>query len=365
MQFDRLNQPVSHDAWGEGAAVNGFAEFWDRELFGIEVPEWRQSVVKLVEHAYHAFGQERVVVADMGCGAATYARHLLAKAIPVEYHGYDHNEAVLAAACERWRFLPYEHVHLHLMDARAPHWPVSDDAFDALIWDTTLRFCEDLEAALQESARTCRGMIILARTPLEAESWREEVRYYGMDAPSANWHFSEERLEQLADAAGLTLHAGVGCLDTHVLSRGPLPMLDRVKSVPRLAQAFHAAYVQERVARLFAEHNRPWVIYGAGAHTRWLLGILPEELRTHIFCLADDAPAAESIVGIPVLDPSDLDRSTRFAVLVSSDSVEDALYRRALLRFPPQTPVYRLYANLPAGPYEKPVGTAPAVLAPS
>ena len=135
MDFDRLTDPAATDAWGESAVVNAFPAAWDNELFGLEVPLWRQSVVQLVRMAAQHFAGH-IVVADMGCSAGVYARHFLADGIDCEYHGYDHNQAVLQSACRRWEFLPHQHVHFHLLDARHPNWPIDDGKFHVVIWDT-------------------------------------------------------------------------------------------------------------------------------------------------------------------------------------------------------------------------------------
>ncbi|MCP4246940.1 MAG: class I SAM-dependent methyltransferase [bacterium] len=367
MDFDRLNEPLATDAWGESCIAAAFDAAWDRELFGLELPTWRTSIVRLVQAAHQHFDGGRIRVADLGCGAAPYARHLLETGIEFEYHGYDHNGTVLQAACRRWEFRPHERVHLHRMDARRSRWPIEDDAFDVVIWDTTLRFCENVPQALAESARVCRGWIILGRTPIEQRAWCEPVHYYDMKTPSADWHFDRALLGELAAEHGLHLTTEVGCPDTHVLSRQPWPADLAIQPVPRLDRAFHEAYIRERVARIFAEHPGSWAVYGAGQHSRWLMTILPESLRRRVSHFVDDhAAEGYAIDGVAVVRPDTIDPNEHAGVLVSSDANEDGLCQRAVQWCGREESVHRLYVDLPAGPYDKippahaaPVGAAP------
>jgi ubiquinone/menaquinone biosynthesis C-methylase UbiE len=353
MLYDVLGPPLDSRGWAEPASHGGFAAFWDRELFGIEIPPWRHNVVRRIEQAYRCGDGAPVVVADIGCGAALYARHLLAAGVPFEYHGYDHNLSVLDAACRRWEFLPHQDVHLHQMDARCSNWPLDDERFDVVIWDTTLRFCENVEAALDESRRVCRTAILIARTPLEQRTWKESIHYYDMATPSPNWHFDEEYFRNYSRRHEWFFTPRAGDEELQILSRRPLPPNDGFRPIPNLARTFHAAYAGERVRRFTAEIPGLWALYGAGRHTRWLLANLPQPVRDRFGCILDDAAAAGSeIAGIPVLSPDDA--SAQFAaVLISSDTIEDRLHAAAVRALPGGTPIFRLYEGLPAGPYDK------------
>ncbi len=354
MHFDKLTEQSAPGGWGESTVVTAFDAAWDRELFGLDVPPWRKSVVQLVQQAQQHFGGERIVVADIGCGCAPYARHLLESGIDFEYHGYDHNESVLHAACQRWAFLPQERVHLHLMDARHGRWPVEDDAFDVVIWDTTLRFCEDLHEPLAQSARVCRGWVILARTPIEARGWCEQVHFYDMNTPSADWHFDHALLTRLADENRMHLSLNAGRDDTHVLSHDPWTDDLSLPPAPRLSRIFHEAFVRERVSRLFRERPGRWIVYGAGQHSRWLMTILPEALRRRVTHFLDDAaPAGFTIDTVPVALPDEIDPSGVAGVLVSSDVLELGLYERAIHWCSSAKAVHCLYDGLPTGPYDK------------
>ncbi|MBI5866126.1 MAG: class I SAM-dependent methyltransferase [Planctomycetes bacterium] len=361
--IDRLGSALDKRGWGEAAAEDGFAENWDRELFGLDVPPWRWGVVRLIEAAYHAFGGRRIVIGDMGCGAATYARHLLTTGIAFDFHGYDHNEGVLQAAAKRWALLPDAGVRLHCLDARTPHWPIDDATFDVLIWDSTLRFCDDPGATLRESLRTCRGWIVLARTPLDERVWREEVRYYGMSAPSANWHFDEQYFRGAAAESGWVFSPRVGDAEIQLLSRAPLPADFAVQPVFNAARTFHAGYVRERVLRLLAQTPGNWAIYGAGEHSRWLMGILPEPARRRIAFFLDDHASGE-LHGVPIRKPGSCTAADVAGVLVSSDVLEEKLAAAACKWIEstagsssrPAPIVARLYDGIPPGPYDKSLG---------
>lgn len=358
MQYDRLNKPLASDGWGEPCVAGAFNAAWDRELFGLEIPRWRSGIVQLVQLAREHFGIDRVRVADIGCGAALYARHLLESGVEFDYHGYDHNEDVLRAACRRWEFLPHRHVHLHLMDVGAVPWPIDDGAFDVVIWDTTLRFCRDVHAAFAESARIGGGWIVLGRTPIEERAWCERVHYYDMATPSPDWHFDHALLAEMAERNRLHLTTEVGCDDMHVFSHAPWPSAVTVPPSPRLARVFHRAFVRERVERLFDRSPGPWAVFGGGSHSRWLTTILPEALRKRIAAfIDDDAQAGASIDGIKVLRPQDVTPRRFAGVLVSSDTIEHTLYQRAAEWCAEPAQVHRLYDGLPVGPYDKAMPT--------
>ena len=356
--IQQLGHAIDKSGWAEPASEAGFSENWDRELFGIEVPPWRWSVVQLVEAAFHAFGGRRITVGDMGCGAATYARHLMTTGISFSYHGYDHNAGVLREAQRRLELLPGADIQLHQLDARAECWPLREGWFDILIWDSTLRFCENPQAALRESFRTTRGWVLLARTPLEEKTWREEVRYYGMRTPSANWHFSADRLREFGREAGWRLYPSVGDTETQVFSQDTLPASVAIRPTNNPARTFHMAYVRERVRRIFDSRAGAWAIYGGGAHSRWLMGVLQPDLASRVaFFIDDGADRATlehgTIVGKPIRHPSAVTPAGIAGVLTSSDTIEEKLYASAKRWIGEGGIVERLYAGFPAGPYDK------------
>ncbi|OGV32579.1 MAG: hypothetical protein A2020_07265 [Lentisphaerae bacterium GWF2_45_14] len=88
--------------------------------------------------------------------------------------------------------------------------------------------------------------------------------------------------------------------------------------------------------------GRKTALYGGGLHTRRLLatGIIPAAAITAIF---DDSPSVESIYGIPAFSPSsagDVDFDT---LLISSDTIEERLYKKSLTWLPAHVSIIRLY----------------------
>lgn len=351
---ERSGAAIHAAGWLEPAAAAGFAENWDAELFGIRIPAWRWPVVRAIEAIFHRGDGSPIVIADIGCGAATYARHLLTTGIPFEYHGFDHNPVVLEAAAQRWRFLLDGAPRFQRLDARAPRWPLDDSRFDVVLWDSTIRFVEDVPAAIRESTRVARRAILLARTPLEPRTWREEVHYYGMSVPSANWHFDQGFFESAARNAGWSFTPSLGDPDLQAITRGGWPGDAVIQPGNNAARAFHAAYVRERVDRLIAMLAGDWAVYGGGAHTRWLLAAISEAARARIRFVIDDAAApGQSVFGRPVARPACVEPQSCAGVIVSSDTIEQRLTAAACSWLRDPSRVYRLYADLPLGPYDK------------
>ncbi|MBN8645081.1 MAG: class I SAM-dependent methyltransferase [Planctomycetes bacterium] len=119
---------------------------------------------------------------------------------------------------------------------------------------------------------------------------------------------------------------------------------------------FLRAWWQRETAGLRAEI----ALYPAGRHTRWML----ETLRlaapqgASIAVLDDEPRASATIGGIPVLHRATCDPARFVAVIVSSDSIEPALSRKAeswINTAPPERrpALKRPYAGLPPGPYDR------------
>ncbi len=99
--------------------------------------------------------------------------------------------------------------------------------------------------------------------------------------------------------------------------------------------------------------GRRVILFGAGAHTRWLLSITRDLLPLPIECIVDDEPKTKEIGGIDVRRPADVDIDGVDIVLVSSDRWEEALVDRVRTLWGDQVEVERLYEGLPQGPYDK------------
>jgi hypothetical protein len=94
-------------------------------------------------------------------------------------------------------------------------------------------------------------------------------------------------------------------------------------------------------------------IYGAGAHTRWLLSVTDDLPPLPIECIVDDEAPAETLAGLPVRRPDETDPDSIDLVLVSSDQWEKRLVESARRHWGDRAEIVRLYEGLPAGPYDK------------
>jgi glycosyltransferase involved in cell wall biosynthesis len=119
---------------------------------------------------------------------------------------------------------------------------------------------------------------------------------------------------------------------------------------------------QDRLcAQLLADHvRRRWselkgdvVLFGAGAHTPWLLGVIDGRPGPNITAILDDnAQPGTDIRGIPVVRPTDVNPAPGTIVL-STDTVAETLTVRCRELFDGRTRVVNLYESLDPGPYPK------------
>ena len=130
----------------------------------------------------------------------------------------------------------------------------------------------------------------------------------------------------------------------------------------------------ERAAKTLNEqHARKIALYGAGRHTRWLLGADSPLVRGadafEVVCVIDDAPVAPLIEGVPVLRPDQLgDRVASIdAVLPSSDAHERRILQRIREEFGgTDVAVVPLYtAATPAPTQDETPASSPSANAPS
>lgn len=133
-----------------------------------------------------------------------------------------------------------------------------------------------------------------------------------------------------------------------------------VESSKVMADLFLTPYVRSTWKMLHHRlgENFKMCVFGAGAHTRWLLEVTADLPTLPIECILDDKSTETSIAGIPVRKPGDVDTDAIDLILLSSDRWEDELADRAqsLWRCQiegNQIEVVRLYEGLPRGPYDK------------
>ncbi|MBU0717430.1 MAG: hypothetical protein KJ749_04205, partial [Planctomycetes bacterium] len=94
-------------------------------------------------------------------------------------------------------------------------------------------------------------------------------------------------------------------------------------------------------------------IYGAGTHTRWLLGVTDDLPRLPIECVIDDGAEQKMLGGLAVCRPNEVDIEAIDLILISSDQWEERLVDRAREHWGDRVELVRLYEGLPAGPYDK------------
>ena len=122
-----------------------------------------------------------------------------------------------------------------------------------------------------------------------------------------------------------------------------------------MADLFLTPYVRT-MWRLLAERlgaDGRLAVFGAGAHTRWLLSITSDLPRAHVRCVVDDDPKTATLYGYPVRTADEVDSATVDIVLISSDRWESRLADRARQVWGDCVEIVRLYAGLPEGPYDK------------
>lgn len=103
-----------------------------------------------------------------------------------------------------------------------------------------------------------------------------------------------------------------------------------------------------------ANGDRPVYIYGAGAHSKWLLSITSDLTVASLRGFLDDEGPSRTLCGYPVTQPDCTRIEDGAIVLISSDRYETQLYERAQNRYGNCATIVRLYEGLPPGPYDRP-----------
>lgn len=122
-----------------------------------------------------------------------------------------------------------------------------------------------------------------------------------------------------------------------------------------MADLFLVPYVRT-MWRLLAQRLGPggrMCIFGAGAHTRWLLDVTSDLPSPPIEYIVDDDPKIEAICGHPVRPADGIDPASIDLVLISSDRWESRLADRAKSIWGDRVEIVRLYEGLAEGPYDK------------
>lgn len=122
-----------------------------------------------------------------------------------------------------------------------------------------------------------------------------------------------------------------------------------------MADAFLVPYIRARWELLKTQLplGKKFALYGAGAHTRWLLNVTRDLSDLRPTVILDDEPKTRAIDGIPVCHPSDVAADDLGLVLISSDQWESLMVGRCRDWFGGRVMIERLYEHLPPGPYDK------------
>lgn len=120
-----------------------------------------------------------------------------------------------------------------------------------------------------------------------------------------------------------------------------------------------AQIVLDRIRHLRNQYGRI-AIYGAGAHTRWLMDVLaksgayPDDMPVISAIMDDNAEKCQPIAGMSIQKPEDVDLRVVDAIVLSSDCFQPKMRERLKGLFNGHTPPMQdLYEGLPAGPYVK------------
>ncbi len=104
--------------------------------------------------------------------------------------------------------------------------------------------------------------------------------------------------------------------------------------------------------KLFSRNTEKIVLFGAGMHSRWLLEILKKNKLRMPHLIIDDNASENSIMGVPLLKPEDLNGVHPDLIILSSD-VHQSRFRKRCEELFPTAELLDMYDGFPSGPYDK------------
>lgn len=156
-----------------------------------------------------------------------------------------------------------------------------------------------------------------------------------------------------AEGGVAVLDSVPACRGSHLLVRAACQREpNRPPSPAALAGQFRKQYVRELWRRL-GVCGEPIAVFGAGAHTFWMLQCVWDVRGPDVACILDDAAEpGQTLLDHQVVRPVEGEPPCR-CILVSSDGHEERLARRCRELYGEAVEVVRLYEGLPPGPYPK------------
>ncbi len=169
---------------------------------------------------------------------------------------------------------------------------------------------------------------------------------------AARWRHALDHWTARPDPTGLRILLGAARL----LHQSGVDELQRLADLARQASLVtrtaikrstasrgYAAHVDDARAELARCGIRRLMLFGAGAHTDWLLADFRWRALDLVAIIDDDQRLwGTRVLGIPVVSIRDAANIAVDAVLISSDAHEDHLARRAALMLP-DLPIFKLY----------------------
>ncbi len=117
-----------------------------------------------------------------------------------------------------------------------------------------------------------------------------------------------------------------------------------------------ALYIESHVLWILkniSANEKQYLLFGAGAHTRWLLNLIAKhDLKKPLFIL-DDKVASKEIDGIKILATNEPLSTQAHIIILSSDTIQEKFKLRCKELFGTSIEIIDLYDGFPPGPYEK------------
>ncbi|PDT18307.1 methylase [Rhizobium sp. J15] len=150
---------------------------------------------------------------EIGCSSGYYSDVLRLRGLPFAYSGCDYSPAFIAMAQSH-----YPEIDFRVEDATRLTYP--DASFDAVVSGCCLLHIPDYEAAIAETARVARDLVLFHRTPLVIGRPTEVFTKAAYGVETIEIHLSDALFYQLLANHGLKV-VQTATLSTDQTPRGP------------------------------------------------------------------------------------------------------------------------------------------------